>query len=72
MSIRNKKTKIALGVTAFAASGSAFATENAAITKINEAIASGEAMVQLTTGGLISVSAICFGVGLVVAMLLKR
>ncbi|HHY0600194.1 TPA: hypothetical protein ACVU5L_002710 [Vibrio parahaemolyticus] len=71
MSILNKKTKIALVVTAFAASGSAFA-ENPAVAKINEAIANGEAMVQLTTGGLISVAAICFGVGLVAAMLIKR
>lgn len=67
--LKSMKSKIAVGVSAVAASGSAFA-DNA--TKIGEAIAAGEGMIQLTTGGVISVAAICFGVGLVASMLIKR
>ncbi|HHC6807757.1 TPA: hypothetical protein ACN33R_000701 [Vibrio parahaemolyticus] len=67
--LNSMKSKIAVGVSAVAASGSAFADNTAAIT---EAIAAGEGMIQLTTGGVISVAAICFGVGLVASMLIKR
>ncbi|MBE3823975.1 hypothetical protein HJ179_11940 [Vibrio parahaemolyticus] len=67
--LKSMKSKIAVGVSAVAASGSAFADNTAAIT---EAITAGEGMIQLTTGGVISVAAICFGVGLVASMLIKR
>ncbi|ELB2763881.1 hypothetical protein QNE65_002696 [Vibrio alginolyticus] len=39
---------------------------------IQAAIDAGQGMVQLTTGGVITVAAICFGVGLVASMLIKR
>lgn len=67
--LKSMKSKIAVGVSAVAASGSAFADN---VTKIGEAITAGEGMIQLTTGGVISVAAICFGVGLVASMLIKR
>ncbi|EHA1126512.1 hypothetical protein FG475_15435 [Vibrio navarrensis] len=51
------------------ASGSAFATVEE---KVTSAIASGESLVQLTTGGVITVAAICFGVGLVASLLTRR
>ncbi|MDG2608974.1 hypothetical protein ACP6H1_24020 [Vibrio harveyi] len=69
MSIRNIKTKIVVASGAVMASGSALADNTAAIT---EAVTNGEALVQLTTGGVISIAAICFGVGLVASMLIKR
>ncbi|EIZ1450382.1 hypothetical protein NB476_06680 [Vibrio sp. RM-44-3] len=45
---------------------------NSNLAAIQTAIESGQSMVQLTTGGIISIAAICFGVGLVAAMLIKR
>lgn len=69
MSIQNLKTKVAAATAAMVASGSALADNNAAIT---EAITSGKGLVELTTGGVISIAAVCFGVGLVASMLIKR
>ncbi|HFQ4956315.1 TPA: hypothetical protein ACGUP3_004510 [Vibrio vulnificus] len=50
------------------ASGSAFANTE----KVTAAITQGESLVQLTTGGVITVAAICFGVSLVASLLIRR
>jgi len=66
--LKNNKVKI-LGFGSLLGSGSAMADNTAAIT---DAIATGSSLVTLTTGGILSVAAICFGVGLVASMLIKR
>ncbi|EGU43302.1 hypothetical protein [Vibrio splendidus] len=54
------------------ASGSALADTDANTTAVTQAIAQGTALTTLTTGGILSLAAICFGVGLVATMLIKR
>ncbi|MEZ9289131.1 hypothetical protein [Vibrio lentus] len=67
--VKNKSGVFVASAAALTASGSALADNTAAVT---EAIAAGTALTTLTTGGILSVAAVCFGVGLVASMLIKR
>lgn len=42
------------------------------IAKIEAAISNGVAMLTMTTGGLLTLAAVCFGIGIVTAMLMRR
>lgn len=72
--IETVKTKSGVFVASAAAlaSGSALADTDANTTAVTQAIAQGTALTTLTTGGILSLAAICFGVGLVASMLIKR
>ena len=67
--VKNKSGVFVASAAALTASGSALADNTTAVT---EAIAAGTALTTLTTGGILSVAAVCFGVGLVASMLIKR
>lgn len=67
--VKNKSGVFVASAAALTASGSALADNTSAVT---EAIAAGTALTTLTTGGILSVAAVCFGVGLVASMLIKR
>ena len=70
--VKTKSGVFVASAAALTASGSAFAEASANTTAVTEAIAQGTALTTLTTGGILSLAAICFGVGLVASMLIKR
>ncbi len=69
--VNNGKGKFVVVAATALASNSALADTSPNVAAINAAIASGTSMVSATTAGIISVAAICFGVGLVVGWLRK-
>lgn len=72
--LSSKKAKLTLVASGgVLVSSPSFANEAAAHTAaIQAAITQGTSMLQLTTGGILSLAAICFGVGIVSAMLMRR